>query len=281
MKTPSLKRFSKNDLTSAKAHFEEFGYTIVHDFDLKQTLIEFKVELKGIIESYLHKAGIQLNLTGDALFSEGIAALENKDHEYVAAVYDTIFQTPSFLRIVGDREITDTTRALLGLSQQTPLYGYTNRCRIDPPRDDRRTYGWHQEVFYTIPRSKYLQTWAPLIFDTTTQNGTIEVAAGSHLNGIAPQKWIEEPGRATQILVDDSFVSAYPQGPVEMKVGEILFFSGYLAHRSGSNTSQQVRYSLVGMFHDVAYKEFNAPKLAFHYRSGEPRDYYNSTFNTR
>ena len=32
------------------------------------------------------------------------------------------------------------------------LYGHTNRCRIDPPEDERRTYDWHQETFYTIPK---------------------------------------------------------------------------------------------------------------------------------
>jgi ectoine hydroxylase-related dioxygenase (phytanoyl-CoA dioxygenase family) len=168
---------------------------------------------------------------------------------------------------------------LLGINESSPLYGYTNRCRIDPPQDDRRTYNWHQEVFYTIPRGNYIQTWAPLIFDTTLRNGTIEVASGSHVEKIAKQTWNDIEGRATQILVGDEIVNKYTQGPVEMKVGELLMFSGFLVHRSGKNISNQVRYSLVGMYHDVMHEPFVAPKLNFQFRSSSPREYFDECFS--
>ena len=162
--------------------------------------------------------------------------------------------------------------------QKNSLYGHTNRCRIDPPRDNRRTYGWHQEVFYTIPEGNYIQTWAPLLFDTTIKNGTIEIAAGSHKEGIAKQSWNEVEGGATQIIVDPKIVDKYPNSPLEMKLGELLLFSGYLFHRSGNNISDHVRYSLVGMFHDVSYVPFTAPKLNFQYRGITPQNFYNKTF---
>ena len=134
------------------------------------------------------------------------------------------------------------------------------------------------EVFYTIPYGSYIQTWAPLIFDTTIQNGTIEIASGSHQEGIADQSWNEVEGGATQIIIEKSVVDKYPNGPVEMQVGELLLFSGYLFHRSGNNVSNQVRYSLVGMFHDINNIPFIAPKLSYEFRGTSPKEFYDQTF---
>ena len=242
---------------------------------------DFKEEVKGIINAYLQKADFDsLPTATDDVLTAGILKLEEFDHEYVAAIYDTIFQSPSFFRIVGNRQVESFVKLFLKLPKSNALYGYTNRCRIDPPRDNRRTYGWHQEVFYTVPRGSYLQTWAPLIFDTTVENGTIEVACGPHRERIAKQTWNESEGRATQIIVDADVVNKYEQQAVEMRVGELLIFSGFLAHRSGNNTSNQVRYSLVGMYHYVNHKPFFTPKINFAYRKGSPEEYFNETFSS-
>jgi ectoine hydroxylase-related dioxygenase (phytanoyl-CoA dioxygenase family) len=275
-----VKRFHITDLQAALKFFEENGFVIVKNFYLAEDLQDFKIEVKSIINAYLLKAGIQeMDSENDDILSNGILALEEKDHEYVAAIYDTIFQSPSFFRILGNRNTESYIKTLLKIDLSHALYGFTNRCRIDPPNDNRRTYGWHQEVFYTVPRGSYIQTWAPLIFDTTFENGTIEVAVGSQKEKIANQTWNELEGKATQILVDDNIVNKYEQQVVEMKVGEMLFFSGFLAHRSGNNTSQQVRYSLVGMYHDVKHKPFITPKLGFTFRKTSPKEFFEEVFN--
>lgn len=274
-----IPRFSTENLEDAKIFFDNNGFVIFKNFFPADDLVNFKNDVKNIINSYLQKADLEiLPTTSDDILTNGILRLENVNHEYVAAIYDTIFQCPSFFRIVGNRLIEQFIRCFLNISNSSPLYGFTNRCRIDPPRDNRRTYGWHQEVFYTVPKGKYIQTWAPLIFNTTVQNGTIEVACGSHKEQIAKQTWTEAEGKATQIIVDSTVVDKYEQQAVEMEIGEILFFSGFLAHRSGNNTSNQVRYSLVGMYHDVNHKDFFTPKIQFSYRKGSPKEYFNETF---
>lgn len=281
MEFPQIKRFDASDSQAAVSFYEENGFVILKDFYPVKDLRDFKLEVKNIINAHLLKAGIQeMDSVSDDMLSSGICALEEKDHDYVASIYDTIFQSPSFFRILGNRETEGFIKDLLHIDASHALYGFTNRCRIDPPKDNRRTYGWHQEVFYTVPKSNYIQTWAPLIFDTTFENGTIEVAVGSHKEKIANQTWNELEGKATQILVDQDIVEKYEQRVVEMKVGEVLFFSGFLVHRSGSNISKQVRYSLVGMYHDVKHKPFVTPKLGFAFRGFSPREYFDEVFNS-
>lgn len=271
----SIARFSYEQETQMQAFFAENGFVLVSNGISSQGILDFRLELGNVINSFLIKASLP-TLEGDAVFTEGLKALEDADHEYVASVYDAIFQSPAFFRIVGDRNIEMAIKRLLNIGDDHPLYGYTNRCLFAPPEDERRTYGWHQEVFYTIPRGSYLQTWAPLIFDTTAETGTIEVLPGSHKEGVAKQTWNDVPGRSTQILIDEEIVRKYHPLRVEMQLGELMIFSGHLAHKSGRNASDTVRYSLVGMYHDVRHLPFETPKLTFSYRNETPREYYDA-----
>jgi hypothetical protein len=192
----------------------------------------------------------------------------NFDKGIIAEGYDIISYSSTFLRFLSSRKIENTTKELLNISLNNTLYGWTNRVRIDPPGDERRTYGWHQEVFYTIPESRYIQTWCPVIRDTTAANGTIWIAPGSHKEGIAKQSWNEIDGRATQIIVDQCIVNKYPQIQLEMSVGDVLFFDGKLSHKSGSNTTEnEIRFSLVGMWHDIKTKNFRGPRPNFQHRT--------------
>lgn len=272
----SLRRFSFSQRNEMTEFFDENGFVILSDGLTKEAIQDFEKELRNIINSHLEKA-LLLTHPDENVFTKGLQSLENRDHEFVACVYDTVFQSPAFFRIAGDRRVEDAIKHLLKVDDTHALYGYTNRCLFAPPTDERRTYGWHQEVYYTVPHACYLQTWAPLIYDTTVQTGTIEVRPGSHKEGVAKQRWYDIPGRSAQILIDDDILKEYPAVQVEMKLGELMIFSGHLAHRSGVNSSDKVRYSLVGMYHDVRHPPFRTPRLEFKYRGQTPREYYEET----
>tara|TARA_B100000287_G_scaffold293686_1_gene277005 strand:- start:263 stop:1111 length:849 start_codon:yes stop_codon:yes gene_type:complete len=198
------------------------------------------------------------------------------DKNIIGEGYDIISYSSTFLRFLSNKKIELLTKQLLGLSNTNSLYGWTNRIRIDPPSDERRTYGWHQEVFYTIPQSKYLQTWAPVIRNTTSQNGTIWIAPKSHKEGVAKASWTEKDGRATQIIVDPAVMKKFEKIELEMNVGDVLFFDGKLAHKSGHNsTADEIRFSLVGMWHNIWEKHFRGPKPNFDFRSPyTPKEYW-------
>ena len=157
-----LKKFKSNESDKIKAFFKDFGFVIIENAFTSEICEDFKSELAELIRAYLLKAGLPDDYIGDDIFHKAMEDLENVDHSYVASLYDSIYQCPSFMRIVASKNMTSSVRSLLP-GKNAPLYGHTNRCRIDPPQDDRRTYGWHQEVFYTIPRGRYIQSWAPLL----------------------------------------------------------------------------------------------------------------------
>jgi hypothetical protein len=247
-----------------------------------EELSDFENSLQHLITTNLEKAskiysGISIDEFKNSIFDEGLIKLEELDHQYVADIYDTICQVPEFLRLITKKESTDYINQLLNRDPKNPLYTFTCRCRIDPPNNDSRKTKWHQEVFYTIPKSNFLQTWAPLVGDANTRNGTIQVCVGSHKEGIAKQSWDMEKGGANPFVIDENIVKKYEIIDVEMKKGQFMIFNSRLFHRSGKNTSNKVRYSLVGMYHDVDNLNFEPPILTFKYRKN-PKQFYDDVF---
>ena len=123
--------------------FWDNGYLIINNFYSKEEISDFSDELANLILVNCKKLGLDHSVLNDEnIFDKGIEMLENVDHEHIASLYDTIFQMPSFFRICGKVSTQEVINTLLERSPRDPLYGFTNRCRIDPPQDNRRTYGF-------------------------------------------------------------------------------------------------------------------------------------------
>lgn len=271
-----------------KNSFDNNGYVIKKNFikDSYHTELFYLFYDLGVstIQRNKIKIDYELKKVDDMDFNKDLKELDKillnilkTDHKLIGELYDTVSYSSCFLKILSDSDIEDFSRSLLGLSKRNTIYSWTHRVRIDPPKDERRTYGWHQEIFYTIPETKFIQTWCPLIRDTTLENGTIEVCEGSHKEGIAKQTWNEINGRATQIIVNEDVVAKYKQKKIPMSKGEVLFFDPHMFHRSGHNsTKDEIRFSLVGMWNDTTNIKFRAPKPDFKSRTISAKEYFDS-----
>ena len=192
---------------------------------------------------------------------EGMNKLEEVDHQYIADVYDTIYPTSQFLRITSKKEISENINQIMGRELDDPLYVDQSRCRIDTPFDPHmKKCGWHQEVFYYVPKSEFVQIWAPLIHDAKRENGAVEVCLGSH-EKIAKQSSEKRDNEKYSFIVDESEVGKYSKQVMELKLGQLLIFSSRLIHRSGNNISKKVRYSLVGINHNLDNEFFSPPRF--------------------
>ena len=266
-----------------KESFANNGYIVLDKFFSETDLIEFRNMLIHIIKKYLIKAKekvpdlIPENFEGKEL-DEGMNKLEEIDHKYIADIYDTIFQTSQFLRITSKKEISENINQIMGRELNDPLYVDQSRCRIDTPFDPHmKKCGWHQEVFYYVPESEFVQIWAPLIHDATIENGAVEVCLGSHKE-IAKQSNEKRENEKYPFIVDESEILKYSKQVMELKLGQLLIFSSNLIHRSGNNTSKQVRYSLVGINHNLDNKYFVPPKLVVEKKEEKKKEYYSKVF---
>ncbi len=68
------------------------------------------------------------------------------------------------------------------------------------------------------------------------------------------------------------------QRQVEMKVGQFMIFNSRLFHRSGSNTSNHIRYSFIGMYHNTDNENFVPPEINYKFRGKNSIEYYHEIF---
>ena len=269
--------------SNQKKIFHEQGYLIIDNFYTRQELEDFTNVYKKLIISSLKKTESFTtheleNFVGNE-FNDGMMRLEEIDHSFVQDIYDTTPQIPEFLRLVAKSEISQCVNQLLNKPKFNPLYTFTCRCRIDPPFNQTRTTKWHQEVFYTIPESNFVQTWAPIFNDATKENGSILVCVGSHKENIALQSYDPIKDAANPFTIDEQLIKKYPKKVVEMKVGQLMIFNSRLFHKSGKNVSRKIRYSLIGMYHDIDNLKFKPAKINFKFQKS-PEEFYHEIFAT-
>jgi ectoine hydroxylase-related dioxygenase (phytanoyl-CoA dioxygenase family) len=266
-----------------KKFFAENGYLIVRDVFSRTELDAFDQTLRYVIRQNLIKASTpERDASGEVQdgeeFDKGTEILEEINHANIVDLYDSICNTPQFVYLSAKPAMAEIAGRLLGLRPSDSTYMLTQRCRVDLSKETLFTLGWHQEVFYTIPRSAYVMTWIPLVRASSSENGTLEVCLGSHRAGIAPQTWRNVNGFQTQITVDDDDVAKYQRLTVEIERGTVLFFSGKLIHRSGRNTSGTTRFSLVGSYHDISLPDFRPPKFRAEFKGQSQQSYYEEVF---
>ena len=107
---------------------------------------------------------------------------------------------------------------------------------------------WHQDEFYIPTRDRSLTAAWIALDDATLENGCLFVIPGSHRKGyLRPQKPHEDPDEfdfaGQSYGFDDS-----GEVPVQVKAGSVVFFHGYLLHRSRKNRSNRYRRALVNHY---------------------------------
>ena len=107
---------------------------------------------------------------------------------------------------------------------------------------------WHQDEVYIPTRDRSLTGAWYALDDATVENGCMWILPGSHRTGyLYPQR---SHGRPDEF---DSAQESYgfdDQGeiPVACRAGAVVFFNGYLLHRSRKNRSDRFRRVLVNHY---------------------------------
>lgn len=107
---------------------------------------------------------------------------------------------------------------------------------------------WHQDERYIPTRDRSLVGAWIALDDATIENGCLWVVPGSHRSGVLyPTK---DHGRPDEFDISDEAFGFDDSGavPVEVSTGDVVFFNGYLLHRSLRNRSDGSRRSIVNHY---------------------------------
>jgi len=260
--------------------FNKDGYLVVDNiFTLKEMNVLSKV-VQGIL---LYKYNSMIATNNNSIISDKSRILESIPQKIAQLnrsefdnITESICHVPEFLRMISKKNIQLIANVLMNQDKSSPLYGYINRCRINLPKDKVANLGWHREIFQTIPRAEFIQIWAPLFFNSSSRNGTIEFCKSSHTRVFEKPKWESNSNGTSKIFFNEKKILKYKKIKMNLKIGQAVFFNGKILHRSGNNSSSRPRYSMVGLYHNIQDKNFFPPKAKYFYQKETPKEYFDS-----
>ena len=207
---------------------------------------------------------------------QGVTYLAKHHRDTFDEFLDRLSGTLAFNRLACSRALEAEINSCLSRPSGRALVGQLNKVRVLMPSTELGKLGWHREIFQTVPRSRFVQVWAPLFRPSTSQNGALQVADASHSVELRKPVWKQNRNGVSAVRYEDTDLHGLSITSIELELGQALLFDGFLVHRSGTNVSPFPRYSVVGLYHDAEDESFLAPKTPLIYRGETPSEYYNS-----
>jgi len=126
------------------------------------------------------------------------------------------------------------------------------------PNEKKRYYQAHQDFFYLPYSQNSITLWIPLQ-NTSRINGALKVIPKSHTN----YKLYNHSASDVKHNKLDKFFSKNEYKTVNVQLGQALIFSSFLVHKTGGNTSSQIRMSFNVRYNDLLDKEYIIRGLSF------------------
>ena len=117
---------------------------------------------------------------------------------------------------------------------------------VKPP--GKQGQAWHQDELYIPTRDRSLIGAWIAMDDATIENGCLWVIPGSHQNGYLFQQKDHQQANEYDFAQMSFGFDDTKAVPVEVKAGSVVFFNGYLLHKSLKNRSQVYRRALVSHY---------------------------------
>jgi ectoine hydroxylase-related dioxygenase (phytanoyl-CoA dioxygenase family) len=212
-----------------KQFFDDNGFCVIDGVDSSK------------IDSILNSLVSILHLPKEQIGRQAINhALSNPDWNGRSK---RMWDSPSLLSFYSSDFILQILR---GLGLSCPIWSTRPEVRLDFPGAEAFSQPWHQDFMYSQTSLNSVTFWLPL-HDVTISDGALQVIPASHRAGLYPFDVLTNPRRfsiPTHTLTGNNI-------NVEMKKGQLLVFSQLLVHRSGINSSSDVRVSVQGRFADM------------------------------
>ena len=219
-----------------------------YDLDSEVTPIQEGIRqiIGMMVQKYLH--GKRFENGADRPFDDGFLDLVRQDRSLGGTVYDAVKHLPAFVRLCSSKKHD----VLMMQLRETDLPGLPaggSGIRIDIPFEDRFRANWHQDYPSQFRSIDGLVFWSPLV-PITREIGPLQIALGSHLDGIAPilrtdPDNAEKSGAyALRLRDEEKRLERYPKIEGYCNPGDLLVIDYLNLHASGHNRSDRARWSM-------------------------------------
>jgi len=225
--------------------FNSNGFIHLPSFFDAETINEVRESAKGVFVKQMAMQGlVGTDAVTDAEFESALYRFFERDQTGFVNCGKTCQHLISLHRLALNERILEKLREL-GVESPNictrPVMFFNSRHLAktvsyykSPPHQDWRSMQGSLNA---------IVVWVPLI-DIDQRLGALEIIPKSHLWGLLDSVE-DELYRSIEGTKDAEYV------PVEVTVGDALFFSAFLLHRSGDNTTDSIRWSCHFRYNDL------------------------------
>ena len=239
MATTSAEARIALDETSVRSYIDD-GFLVVKGLLADGEIDELRADLVRLARGAYPCPGIEP--------APGDASDENVLRD-ILAIHFPHTVSPVMLRYLRHPAIANVLSGIAGAHLphwDGRVKGFQSMVFVKPPGFQGQA--WHQDEVFIPTRDRSLVGAWVAIDDATVENGCLWVLPGSHRTGyLYPLREHNRPeefdGAPESFGFDDSEEVA-----VGLEAGSVLFFNGYLLHRSKPNRSDGYRRTFVGHY---------------------------------
>lgn len=237
-------------------NFEEYkktGYQIVRGLFNESEIDQVRIEAQAIFKKQMNQLGIDTpDSDSEEDFNKKLFQLFSDRPDLIISSGKHIQHLISLHRISLDERLTNILKQL-GIS-------FPNICTRPVLFFNAQKLAKKQVYWKTDPHQDWrsmqgslnsIVAWVALC-DVNISLGALEVIPGSHLDGLQTKEMVDSFGIIPEAQLDmNKFV------PVEVKKGDVLFFSSLLIHQSGNNSTDfGIRWSCHFRYNDMDETDF-------------------------
>jgi ectoine hydroxylase-related dioxygenase (phytanoyl-CoA dioxygenase family) len=231
--------------------YREQGFVLIRNFFDPEKIARIHADAKEIFAVQMRQLGLlPEGEVDEAEFNAGMFQLFERDVSAIFRCGKHCQHLISLHRLSLDERITSVLKelglAFPNISTRPTLY-------FNHPRLAEKEVYWrldlHQDWRSMQGSLDSVVVWVPLI-DIDKDLGALEILPGSHKRGLVNAEMIDGYGHF-QEAVDTSGLLR-----VDVKRGDALFFSAFMIHKSGTNSTESIRWSCHFRYNNLYEKTF-------------------------
>ncbi len=228
------------------ARYKKEGFLFFENFFDPKEISQLLSEAKDVFRNQMKKNHLDsFDPAEERAFEKGMYALFEKDFEGLVNCGRQVQHLLSLHRLGTAPRIVEVLKAL-GLAAPVisvrPVMYFNSKFLAK--EEDYWRLGAHQDWRSSQGSLDSITVWIPLV-DVNKSLGALQVIPRSHKWGLLESENVSYYGKIMEPLPEDNFT------PIEARLGDALFFSSFLVHRSGTNSTGSIRWSCHFRFNNL------------------------------
>lgn len=259
-----------NKIIKLKKNYYINQYGLYKNFFNKNELKEIDKLFRVYLKQYLNfKTNDKKFIFHNKKLHNFLIQKKQKNKYIFHKLYNTIQASSTLHKFMNSEKITQLVSKIVGCKKEHLLTS-SYQLRLDVPNDKTHRLDWHYDAFFDVYEPKMnLTAKSGLVFYIPLQkvnqkNGTLELLEKSfNIKNISRPIKNKNKKKTTKFKINNSIIKNLKKKTMDANFGDIFLQSYRLLHQSGFNSSNQIRFTLIGRYLNICDKNFKGCKIGF------------------